>query len=173
MSKILKAIMTVKLSYLAVKYALLSASYRSELKTIFIEVTLHLLQKSIYKIWDEDKVISKLFLNVTEIYNNVLYVYLLYKLRMRRIESKLLWWVKSFLNNHCTELKLLKYYLEKFLIDTDILQEFFISLILYLFYNVTLLETCIIIDTETIEYVNNTVLIVTELIYEYNIQRLQ
>lgn len=57
-------------------------------------------------------------------------------------------------------------------VNTSISQKFFISLILYLFYNVTLLKICTNTDinAKTLKYINNIIIMIKSEIYEKNEQ---
>ena len=87
MNKIMKIIMTSRLSYATEKHEFLSRSQFENRQKIFIEHALHFITKKIHTIWINDEIAIMLLLNVTEIYDNVCYFRLFYNLKKRRIED--------------------------------------------------------------------------------------
>jgi len=102
-------------------------------------------------------VIFMLSLDIIKVFNQVLHVRLLHMLKMKRTSSYIIEWIRSFLKNW----KMLLIFNEQTSdireINTDISQKSFISLILFLFFNVSLIEKCeaLKIKIEVLDFINN------------------
>ena len=157
MSKIMKIIMISKFSYAAEKHELLSRNQFESRQKVFIEHALHFITKRIHTTWTNDEIAIMLLLNVTEVYDNVCHLKLFHNLKKRRIKNNSLKWIISFLSKKYTILKLVDYTTNRIRIKIEFSQNSFISFILYLFYNVELLETCIDenFKTATSDFVND------------------
>ena len=83
---------------------------------------------------------SLLMLNVSGVFDNVFHQRLLHNLKRHCIPSELVSWIESFLKNWTSTIRLPEYESEPFNIHTGISQGSPLSLILYLFYNVNLLD---------------------------------
>ena len=153
----MKIIMTSRLSYATEKHEFLSKSQFESRQKVFIEYVLHFITERIYTIWVNDEIAIMLFLNVTKVYDNVCHFKLFHNLKKRRIKSNNLKWIISFFSKKYTIFKLVNYITNKIKIKIELLQNFFISFILYLFYNAELLETCIDenLKTATSDFVND------------------
>ena len=86
--------------------------------------------------------ISFLSLNVSEVFDNVSHIFNFFITWKKKVSSKLLKWMKDFLKNKNIILIIKKYTQTKCWINVNILQNFLLSSILYLFYNANLLKTC-------------------------------
>ena len=71
-------------------------------------------------------------------------------------------WILSFVSNHIITLWLSDYTTDEMRVQVRISQESSLSLILYLFYNTDLLESCtdLSIDTHTLDYIDDIVIII-------------
>ena len=157
MNKIMKIIMISRLSYAAEKHELLSRSQFEDRQRIFIEHALHFITKRIHTAWINDEIAIMLLLNVTEVYDNVCHLRLFHNLKKKRIENNSLKWIISFLSKKYIILKFVNYITNRIRIKIELSQDFLISSIFYLFYNVELLETCIDenFKTATSDFVND------------------
>ena len=157
MNKIMKIIITNRLSYATEKHELLSRNQFENRQRIFIEHALHFSIEKIHTIWVNDEIAIMLFLNVTEIYDNVCHFKLFHNLKKKRIEDNNLRWIINFLSKKYIILKFVNYITDKIKIKIEFSQNFFISFILYLFYNAELFETCIdeSFKTTTSNFVND------------------
>lgn len=100
---------------------------------------------------------SLLSLNVSEAFDNISHTWLLHNMQKRKVLIMLLNWVRDFLRECRTNLMIDEYTLSKWQTEVRILQDSFLSLILYLFYNVNLLENCddIRLHTSITDFVND------------------
>ena len=157
MNKIMKIIMTSRLSYATEKHEFLSRNQFENKQKVFIEHVLHFIIERIHTIWVNDEITIMLLLNVTKVYDNVCHFRLFHNLKKRRIENNSLRWIISFFSKKYTIFKFVDYITNKIRIKIELSQNFFISLILYLFYNAELFETCIDenLKTATSNFVND------------------
>ena len=153
----MKIIMTSKFSYATEKHEFLSRNQFENRQKVFIEYVLHFITKRIHTIWVNDEIAIMLLLNVTEVYDNVCHIRLFHNLKKRRIESNSLKWIISFFSKRYIIFKLVNYIINKIKIKIELSQDFFVSFILYLFYNAELLETCTdeSLKTATSDFVND------------------
>ncbi len=121
--------------------------------------TLNLLVDQIYIIWDckIKYVVFMLSLNIIETFNQVLHIRLLHTLKMKRISNYIVKWACSFLKNQETLLRFNKQTSDICKINADTLQRSFISLILFLFFNISLIKKCktLKIKIEVLNFVND------------------
>jgi len=83
-----------------------------------------------------------LSLNEKSAFNNVAHSRLLHDMKKRRILRLLLKFVKNFLKNQRIMITIDDYIMMKCSVNINISQDFSLSSILYLFYNVNLLKAC-------------------------------
>ena len=116
-----------------------------------------------------------LLLNVTEIYDNVCHLRLFHNLKKRRIKNNSLKWIISFLSKKYIIFKLVNYITNKIKIKIEFSQDFFISFIFYLFYNVELFETYIdeSLKTATSDFVNDVAIMTINNIKTDNLEALR
>ena len=156
-NKIMKIIMTSRLSYATEKHEFLSRNQFESRQKIFIEHVLHFIIEKIHTIWINDEITIMLLLNVTKVYDNVCHLKLFHNLKKRRIKNNNLKWIISFFSKKYTIFKFVNYITNKIKIKIELSQDFFISFIFYLFYNAELFETCIdeSFKTATSDFVND------------------
>ncbi len=159
MSKALKSIMTKRLSDIAeTHHMLLDAQIRARRKRFVISI-LDLLVNQIHTVWDCKirYVTFMLSLNVVEAFNQVLHIRLLHTLKMKRTSDYIIEWACSFLENWETLLKFNEQMSDMCKINANISQRFLISLILFLFFNASLIEKCkaLRIKIEVLNFVND------------------
>jgi hypothetical protein len=159
LNKIMKLIMTIRLSYAAKKHNLLLKKHFESRKNIVSKHALHYIVETINSIWVSKKITTMLLLNVMKIFDNVSHFRLLHNLKKRRIENIYLTWVKSFFSERYIILKLIDHIIDRIRIVINVFQKFSMSSILYVFYNANLIDWCInsqidIIDADFIDDIN-------------------
>jgi len=102
-------------------------------------------------------VIFMLNLDIVEAFDQVLHIRLLHMLKMRKTSSYIVKWTRSFLKNRETLLIFNEQMSTMCKINADISQEFLISLILFLFFNASLIEKCkaLRIKIEVLDFIND------------------
>jgi len=125
----------------------------------FVISTLNLLVDQIHMIWDcKIKYIAfMLSLNIIKAFNQVLHIRLLHILKMKRTSNYIIKWACSFLENWETSLRFNKQTSDMHKINADILQKFLILLILFLFFNASLIKKCktLKIKIEVLDFIND------------------
>ena len=106
---------------------------------------------------------SILALDVQKAFDNVLQNRLLHDLRKRRVPLKVIAWIKSFLSDRSTAIRIGDYTSQIEEVKLGILQGSPVSPILYLFYNADLLDICqdIILSTSPTGFVDNITILIT------------
>ena len=101
--------------------------------------------------------IFMLSLNIIKAFDQVLHIRLLHMLKMRRMLSYIIKWARSFLKNRKTLLIFNEQTSTTYEINANISQEFLISLILFLFFNASLIEKCkaLRIKIEVLNFIND------------------
>ncbi len=177
MSKALKSIMIKRLSDIAETHHMLSNAQMRARRKWFMISTLNLLVDQVYIMWNcEIKyVIFMLGLNVVEAFDQVLHIRLLHMLKMRRTSSYIIEWTCSFLKNRETLLIFDEQTSIMREINADISQEFFISSILFLFFNASLIEKCeaLRIKIEVLDFVNDINILVYDRFHWRNLQNIE
>jgi hypothetical protein len=113
LNKIMKSIMTTRLSYAAKKHNLLFKKHFEDRKNIVSKHALHYIIETINSIWVNKKITIMLLLNVIEVFDNVSHLRLLHNLRKRRIENIYLIWMKSFFSKRHIILKLIDHIIDR------------------------------------------------------------
>ena len=115
------------------------------------------------------RVVLLLSLNEKNAFDNVTHSRLLHNMKKRKVSRLLLKFVKNFLKDQCIMIIINDYMMMKCSMNINILQSSSLSLILYLFYNVNLLEACdnIKLRTSFTDFMND----VNILIYEEFMKR--
>ncbi len=159
MSKALKSIMIKRLSDIVETHRMLSNAQMKARRKWFVILTLDLLVDQVHTVWDcEIKyVIFMLSLDVVEAFNWVSHVRLLHTLKMKRTSSYIIEWTRSFLENRETSLIFDEQTSDMREINAGISQKSFISSILFLFFNASLIEKCeaLRIKIEVLDFVND------------------
>ena len=142
-NKLWKSIMINKITELSKKNSLLSKSQMNAKREKEIETTLKLLTKKIHamKNQNKNKVIIIMSVNVTKVYDHVSHIKLLHNLK-KKISNWIIQWIKSFLKERRSSIIFEKKTSTINRINAKISQEFFVSFILYLFFNANLLDVC-------------------------------
>ncbi len=142
LNKTLKSIIVKQISNLTKTHKLFFETQISERRKKTDKTTLKLFIKQIHIIWNmsKNKIIILLNLNVIEAYNHVSKKKLIHNLRKKRISNWIIVWIDNFMQNKHTTFKINEQSTLMNLIKVDISQNFFVSFILYLFYNANILE---------------------------------
>jgi len=98
-----------------------------------------------------------LSLNIVEAFNWVLHIRLLHTLKIKRMSSYIIEWTRSFVEDWETSLIFDEQMSDMRKINADISQRFLISLILFLFFNASLIEKCeaLRIKIKVLNFVND------------------
>ncbi len=158
-SKALKLIMIKRLSDIVeTHHMLFNAQMRAKRKW-FVILTLNLLIDQVHTVWDckIKHVTFMLSLNVIEAFNQVSHIRLLHTLKMKRTSSYIIEWTRSFLKDWETSLIFDEQMSNIREINADISQKSFISSILFLFFNASLIEKCeaLRIKIEVLDFIND------------------
>ena len=171
-NKTLESILANRLAWATKTYELLSNLHLDERKDISSKMTIHTLIERIHVKWEKKLIDNLLLLDVSKIFDNVSHQRLLHNLRKRRIDDAMLDWIESFITNKQIKLRLSNFTSNWIDTNIEISQSFSLSLILYLFYNVDLLN---ILNDEnmnslTIDYIDDIAILVIEISLEKNIK---
>ncbi|KAJ3552812.1 hypothetical protein NPX13_g11028 [Xylaria arbuscula] len=155
--KIMDAIIAKRISYLAEVYQLLPSTHIGGRRLRSTEQALHIIIERIYSAWNTGKgqVASLLLLDVSGAFDNVSHQRLLHNLRKRRIDEKIVNWIRSFLKARKTSIAIDGYKSVQYEISTGIPQGSPLSPILYLFYNADLIDDCNKGDTSATGYIDD------------------
>jgi hypothetical protein len=140
LNKIIKSIMTIRLSYATKKHNLLFKKHFENRKNIVLKQALHYIIETINSIWVSKKITTMLLLNVIEIFNNVSHFRLLHNFKKRCIKSIYLIWIKNFLSKKYIIFKLINHITDRIRTIINVSQKFLMSSILYVFYNANLIN---------------------------------
>ena len=136
----------------------------------FVISALNLLVDQVHAVWDcEIKyVIFMLSLDIIETFNHVLHTKLLHILRMRKTSNYIVKWTRSFLKNRESLLTFNEQTSAMQRVNADISQRFFISSILFLFFNASLIKKCkaLEIKIEVLNFVNDINILIYDKITE-------
>ena len=97
LSKGFETVMASRLAFMAEAYGLLPAGHMGDHQCSSTEHAVHSLVEKMITAWNNKKVVSALFLDVTGAFDNVSHVRLLHNLRKRRIDLRIVKWIRSFL----------------------------------------------------------------------------
>ncbi len=125
----------------------------------FVILILDLLINQVHIVWScKIKYVAfMLSLNIIKAFNQVLHIRLLYTLKMKKMLSYIIEWTRSFLKDWETSLIFNEQTSNIREINANISQKFFISSILFLFFNVSLIEKCeaLKIKIEVLDFIND------------------
>lgn len=142
LGKFLEAIIARRISYAMESEGLLPKSHLGGRRGVSTDHAIHIIIDRIKMAWGKGKaVVSLLMLDVSGAYDNVSHRRLLHNLRKRRL-GQLAPWVKAFLSNRSTTIRMPEGMSDAFPTPTGIPQGSPISPILYLIYNADLIEIC-------------------------------
>ena len=120
LNKMYEIIMTTKIAWMIEIYNFLSRNHMKSRKCTFTEHAMHSLMKKITIVWNKNKIVSTLFLNVNETFDNVSHFKLLHNLKKKRIDIRIVEWINNFLQNRSTSIKTNEINIENIDIDTNI-----------------------------------------------------
>ncbi len=167
--KTLKSIIAQCINDLTKTHDLFSINQMNERKNRNCETILKLFIEQIHTIWNmnKDKMITLLSMNVVETSDHVSKARLLHNLRKRRIFTWIIIWTNNFMQNRRIILAINSDTTTINNVNVDISQDFFVSFILYLFYNVDFLKLLkrLFRRIAALNFVNN----INILTYEFNI----
>ena len=107
--KAIKFILIRRIAYLVKIYELLSTIYIRGYRLRLYKYDIYYLLERIYQIQNSNKVATMLLLDVLDIYNKISYPRLLYNLRKRKIDIRVVNQIESFLFNRIIILKTSEY----------------------------------------------------------------
>jgi hypothetical protein len=158
--------MSKKISWITKTHRLLFDTF---MKCWSIETTLKLFIEQIHIVWKQktNRKIILLSLNVANVFDTMSHVRLIHDMKKKKISNWIIDWINNFLFDRFTIFAMNQRLIEFFLMQIEISQNFSLSSILYLFYNVDLLKMCNKFETNTkfLEYVDD----VNILIYDKSI----
>lgn len=142
LGKFLESIVARRISYAVESEALLPRTYLGGRRGISTDHAIHIIIDRIKTAWGKGKaVVSLLMLDVSGAYDNVSHARLLHNLKKRRL-GHFLPWVKAFLTNRSTKIRMPEGMSDTIPTPTGIPQGSPILPILYLIYNADLIENC-------------------------------
>ncbi len=137
----------------------------------FTKITLTLLLSQIHIIWEEkNSIIILLSLDISEIFFRVLQERLTHIMKRKRVSRWLINWIFFFMLNQKIILVFDNQKSRILNILIRIFQDFFLFLILFLFYNIEFLEICnsTKVEVNSLAFINDINLLIYELITEKN-----
>jgi hypothetical protein len=142
LNKTLKSIIVKRINNLTKTHKLLFETQMNKRREKTCETTLKLFTKQIHIVWNmnKNKMTTLLNLNVIDAYDHVSRERLIHNLRKRRISNWKIAWTDNFMQNRYTTFKINEQSTLMNLIKVDISQNFFVSFILYFFYNANILK---------------------------------
>lgn len=138
----MEAVLATRISYMATTHHLLPKTHFGGRRGSCVETAIHHLLEKIHAAWNKDKIASLLMMDVSAAYPNTSHQRLFHNLRKRKIDRKVVNWVASFLTNRQTIVNTNEHTTPKLYTDLGLPQGSPLSSILYLFYNVDLLDDC-------------------------------
>ncbi|KAI3184976.1 hypothetical protein DTO027I6_9891 [Penicillium roqueforti] len=142
LGKFLEAVIARRISYAVETEGLLPRTHLGGRRGISIDHAIHIIIDRIKTSWGKGKpVVSLLMLDVSGAYDNVSHDRLLHNLKKRRL-GHFVPWVRAFLNNRSTRIRMPEGTSDRIPTPTGIPQGSPISPILYLIYNADLIESC-------------------------------
>jgi hypothetical protein len=175
--KILKFIMSKKISLITKTHRLLFDTFMKCRKRRSTETTLKLLTEQIHIVWEQktNRVIILLSLNVANVFDTMSHVRLIHDMKKKKISRWIIDWISNFLFDRFTTFAVNRKMIESFLMQIEISQKSSFFSILYLFYNVDLLKMCNKFETNTksFEYVDDVNILIYEKSIEENCRNLE
>lgn len=173
--KVLELILAKRISALAEIYHLLPKTHFGRRRNTSTEHAVQYLVEKTYAAWAQGKEASALTLDVTGVFDNVSHPRLIYNLRKRQLDPKMIAWIASFMQDRTTIVKTTECSTDPIHIRTEIPQGSPLSPILYLFYNVDLLEICSSFSTQLTVggFIDDTILLATGSSIEENCEKLK
>jgi Reverse transcriptase (RNA-dependent DNA polymerase) len=175
LGKALESVIANRLKGVTEKFNLLPNTQHGARPMRSTESALFLLREKIKAILGYRRVPSLLTLDVQKAFDNVSHRRLIHDLRKRKVPSRIIGWIYSFLSDRSTSVRLLDYESRIERVELGIPQGSPISPILYLFYNADLLESCedIAISTSPLGFADDISLLVHSTSIARNCQNLE
>jgi exonuclease III/ribonuclease HI len=159
LGKVMDTVLARRIQHITETLELLPPTHIGGRKNLSCEHAIHLLMEKVHTAWRRKKVASLLMLDVSGAFDNVSHARLLHNLQKRGLPIQLVYWIRSYLENRRSRIRLREGTGEEFEVRTGIPQGSPLSPILYLFYNVDLLEIGIG-DTLVTGYIDDTSIMV-------------
>ena len=171
--KLMELVLARRMSYWMEVYQLIPRDHVGGRKLTGVEDAVHLLMERITSTFKTDKpVASLLMLDVSGAFDNVSHERLLHNLRKRRVPVEVVHWIRGFLSQRTTIIKMPEYSAPSTRTETGIPQGSPLSPILYLFYNADLIES-VSRHAQAIGYIDDVGLLVIGTSAEENCEELQ
>jgi hypothetical protein len=175
--KFLKFIMSKKISWITKTHRLLLDTFMKCRMNRLIETILKFFIEQIHIIWKQktNRMIILLNLNVTNVFDTMSHVKLIHDMKKRKISNWIIDWINNFLFDRFTIFAMNRRIIESFSMQIENSQNSSFSSILYLFYNVDLLEMCnkFEMNTRFFEYVDDVNILIYEKSINENCQNLE
>ena len=156
MAKLLTAIRAEQLSNLVERHQILPKNHFGGRPGRSTTDAIQYLISKIHKAWNQNKVISILFLNVEGVFPNAVTTQLINNMKKRRIPMSIIKFIQNLLTNRRTCIKFDDYISDLILLENGIGQGDPLSMLLYIIYNADLLDLPTNPKTEdTIGYVDD------------------
>ena len=162
MAKLLTAIIAEQLSTLVEWHQILPKNHFGGHPGRSTTNAIQYLISKIHKAWNQNKVISILFLNVEGMFPNAVTTRLINNMKKCRIPTSIIKFVQNLLTNRRTHIKFDNYISDPILLENSIGQGDPLSMLLYIIYNADLLDLPINPETEdAIRYIDDIALVAT------------
>lgn len=123
--------------------------------------TLHTLTYNIKDTWRKCQVVSALFLDIEGAFPNAINKRLVHNLMTRKVPTKIVKFIQNLLKEKSTVLKFDNFVSEKIVLDNGIRQWDPLSMILYQYYNVNILDVPSRVHELASAYVDDAILVAT------------
>jgi hypothetical protein len=178
LGKILEGIVATRIAWLVEEHSLLPNTHLGGRKGISVDHAIQLILDRVHRAWGDGKVASMLLLDVAGAYDNVSHERLLHNMQRLGLGG-LVPWVRSFLTDRSTRIKLPNGYVsEAFPTPTGIPQGSPLSPILFLLFNAPLVRACTLRGfrddtTEAYGWVDDVCILAVSRSYEENVNILE
>jgi Ribonuclease HI len=174
LGKFLEAVIARRISYAVETEGLLPNTHLGGRKGISVDHAIQLIIGRVRRAWGSGngKIASMLMLDVSGAYDNVSHERLIYNLYKRRL-GQLAPWIRAFLTERSTRIRMPEGISDQILTPTGIPQGSPLSPILYLIYNADLVEGCRDEGVRTNAWVDDVAFIVTGESEQENISKLK
>ena len=162
MAKLLMAIIAEHLSNIVEHHQILPKNHFGSQPGRSTVDVIHCLISKIHKAWNQNKVVSILFLNVEGTFPNAVTACLMHNMKQQRIPTSMINFVQNLLTKRSTCIKFDNYVSELFALENGIGQGDPLSMILYILYNADLLDLPVNNEEEdALSYVDDIALVTT------------
>jgi endonuclease/exonuclease/phosphatase family metal-dependent hydrolase/predicted RNA-binding Zn-ribbon protein involved in translation (DUF1610 family) len=161
MGKVLTAIIAELLTFYTEKHALLPPMHFGGRPGRTTTDALHALTYRIKDAWRKKQVVSVLFLDIEGAFPNAVNERLLHNLKARRTPTKIVEFIHNLLRERFTTLKFDDFTSDRIVLDNGIGQGDPLSMILYQYYNVDILDIPNSVNETAAAYVDDAILVAT------------